>query len=360
MSKTGERFSVTVFGESHGTHIGCVIEGVPAGLALDMPAILAEMKRRAPIKSDWSTQRGETDTPEILSGILDGRATGAPMAMVIKNKDQRSKDYDNLKITPRPGHADYTAFIKYGGHNDIRGGGHFSGRLTAPLVFAGAVAKQALEPFGVEIYAHIKQIMDVEDKAIEEMHTDKSEIAKKTFPVIDDYMGLRMIDIIQEVRADKNSVGGVIECGIFGLAPGIGGPLFDGLDGVLAKAIFGIPAVKGVAFGEGFDIIKYHGSQSNDAFIMENGEIKTKTNHMGGVLGGIGNGMPLIVKAAFKATPSVSKPQDTVNIKTKENAKLQVKGRHDPCILPRAVPVVEAVCAITILDEILKNGKETK
>ncbi len=359
MSKTGERFSVTVFGESHGSHIGCVIEGIPAGLSLDMPKILAEMQRRAPIKSDWSTQRGETDTPEILSGILDGAVTGAPMTMVIQNKDQRSKDYGNLKLTPRPGHADYTAFIKYGGHNDIRGGGHFSGRLTAPIVFAGAVAKQALMPYGIEIFAHIKQIMDVEDKAIEEMHTDKAEIAKKAFPVIDDYMGMRMIDIIQEVRADKNSVGGVIECGVFGLMPGIGGPLFDGLDGTLARAIFGIPAVKGVAFGEGFDIIKHYGNLSNDAFLVEDGRIKTKTNHMGGVLGGISNGMPLIIKAAFKATPSISKPQETVNLKTNEKAMLQVKGRHDPCILPRAVPVVEAVCAITILDEILKNRKET-
>ncbi|MEX1307047.1 MAG: chorismate synthase [Eubacteriales bacterium] len=357
MSRTGELFAVTVFGESHGSHIGCVIEGVPAGLALDMTKISAEMKRRMPIKSDWSTQRDETDTPEILSGVLDGVATGAPLTMVIKNKDQRSKDYGNLHLTPRPGHADYTAYIKYGGHNDIRGGGHFSGRLTAPLVFAGAVAKQVLAPMGIEVFAHIKQMMDVEDKPIEETHIDKKEIAKKAFPVIDDYMGMRMIDIIQDVRADKNSVGGVIECGIFGLEPGIGGPLFEGLDGTLARAIFGIPAVKGVAFGEGFDIIKHFGNLSNDAFTVEDGEVVSKTNHMGGVLGGISSGMPLIIKAAFKATPSISKPQETVNLETKEDEMLQIKGRHDPCILPRAVPVVEAVCAITILDEMMKNGK---
>ena len=357
MSRTGERFSVSVFGESHGTHIGCVIEGVPAGITLDMSAILFEMKRRMPIKSDWSTQRGETDTPEIISGMVEGVTTGAPLTMVIQNKDQRSKDYGNLKTNPRPGHADYTAYIKYHGFNDIRGGGHFSGRLTAPIVFAGAVAKQVLAPMGIEIFAHIKQIMDVEDKAIEEAYCEKKEIAQKVFPVIDDYMGMRMIDIIQEVRADKNSVGGVIECGIFGMMPGIGGPLFDGLDGVLAKAIFGIPAVKGVAFGEGFDIIKHFGNLSNDAFTVEDGNIATKTNHMGGVLGGISNGMPLVIKAAFKATPSISKPQETVNLETNEKAMLLVKGRHDPCILPRAVPVVEAVCAITILDEIMKNGK---
>ncbi len=357
MSRIGERFTVTVFGESHGTHIGCVIEGCPAGITLDMPAILAEMKRRTPIKSDWSTQRNETDTPEIISGLLDGVTTGVPLTMVIENQDQRSKDYGNIADTPRPGHADYTAFVKYGGHNDYRGGGHFSGRLTAPLVFAGAVAKQVLAPMGIEIYAHIKQIMDVEDKPIDGEAVDKKAIAKKAFPVIDDYMGMRMIDIIQGARADKNSVGGVVECGIFGLKPGLGGPLFEGLDGALAKAVFGIPAVKGVAFGEGFDIIKRFGDLSNDALTVLDGEIKTRTNHMGGVLGGISNGMPVVVKAAFKATPSISKPQDTVDLTTKEKATLQVKGRHDPCLLPRAVPVVEAVCAITILDEIFKNGK---
>jgi len=358
MSNIGTIFNVSVFGESHGPAIGAVINGVPQGIKLNMEDIKKEMVRRAPSGGEWSTKRKETDAFEIISGVLDETTTGAPLTMIIRNTDARSKDYENLRVRPRPGHADYTAYVKYQDEHDIRGGGHFSARLTAPIVFAGAVAKQVLAKEKIDIVAHIAAIKECEDTRLNEFALPLLSIKEKLFPVIDDTVGEKMREIIDQARREKDSVGGVIECGIFGLKPGIGGPLFDGLEGALAKGVYGIPAVKGISFGAGFDYTNMFGSEANDAYMIEDAQVRTKTNHCGGILGGISNGMPLIFRIAFKPTPSIGKPQQTVDIDKNEETIIEIKGRHDPCVLPRAVPVVEAVSAIIILDEILKTRKE--
>lgn len=351
----GKHFSVHVFGQSHAPSIGAVIEGLPAGFTPDWEKVDAFMARRAPGSNAMSTARKEADRPVILSGLNEkGQTCGAPLAMEIKNGDHHSVDYDQLKALPRPGHADYTAFLKYAGANDIRGGGQFSGRLTAPLCFAGALALQLLEEKGIRIRARIRSIAGVEDGPLDAVFPDLSAISSGSLAVVDEAAGKRMEEAVLAAKAKGDSVGGVIECFATGLSAGLGDPMFDGVENLLARALFGIPAVRGVEFGTGFAAAAMTGSTHNDAFCMENGAVKTKTNHHGGVLGGITTGMPLIVRMAIKPTPSIALEQDTVNLPLCENASLSIKGRHDPCIVPRAVPVMEAVVACVLYDLIAK------
>lgn len=358
MSSYGKNIKLTVFGESHGEAIGAVLDGVDAGYKIDMDKVLVQMSRRAPGKDKTATPRVEKDFPNVKSGILNGVTTGAPIACVIENTNTKSSDYSNLMSTPRPGHSDYTAYVKYNGNNDIRGGGHFSGRLTAPIVFAGAVLRQILEQRGIKIAAHISSIADVEDSGFNPVEVSGSlidELNVSNFPLIDKSKEEKMRSAVESARSDGDSVGGTIECIIKGMPVGVGGPLFDGIEGELSKAVFGIPAVKGIEFGSGFSGASQRGSFNNDAFEFKGGKVVTKTNNCGGILGGISSGMPIVFKAAIKPTPSISKEQESVNLQTGENTTLSVKGRHDPCIVPRAVPVVEAVAAIVIFD-LLKNG----
>lgn len=323
----------TIFGESHGPAVGVVLEGVPAGLALDMDFIASELARRAPGGGPTATARREADAPEILSGVFQGRTTGAPLCAIIRNTDVRSSDYEELRYKPRPSHADYAAFVKYGGHADCRGGGHFSGRLTAPLVLAGAVAKLVLREKGVNISAVISELGGVRDPAAGE--------AEK---------------IILDAKSELDSVGGAVRCTITGMPAGLGGPDFgENIEGELARALFAVPAVKGVEFGAGFAFAAMRGSRANDPFRMKNGRVVTETNNSGGVNGGISNGMPIVFSVAIRPTPSVGLEQDTVDLRTMENSALTVKGRHDPCIVPRALPAVEAAAALTIVD-IIQRG----
>ncbi|MDE7260613.1 MAG: chorismate synthase [Oscillospiraceae bacterium] len=358
MNTLGNKLKVTVFGQSHAPAIGCVIDGLPAGFAPDMDRVAAFMARRAPGRNAWSTPRKESDAPEILSGIVDGKTCGAPVAAVIRNSDQHSKDYSGLKRTPRPSHADYTALVKFGDSYDVRGGGQFSGRLTAPLCFAGALAVQLLEEKGITLAAHIGQIGDVFDGAPDFAKVSREDLQAllgKPFPVFSGDAGERMRQAVEAARMDQDSVGGVVRCFALGVPAGVGEPMFGGVENRLAAALFGIPAVRGVSFGTGFAAAGMRGSQHNDPFVMENGAVRTRTNHAGGVLGGITSGMPLVVNVAFKPTASISREQDTVDLETNENAPLVIHGRHDPCIVPRAVPVVEAVTALTVLDMMLEH-----
>ena len=357
MNTLGNKLKVTVFGQSHAPAIGCVIDGLPAGFAPDMDRVAAFMARRAPGQNAWSTPRKEGDTPEILSGLVDGRTCGAPVAMVIHNGDQHSRDYSGLKRTPRPSHADYTAIIKYGENYDIRGGGQFSGRLTAPLCFAGAFALQLLEQRGVTVAAHIGQIENIVDTPPDFASVSREDLEvllHKPFPVFDDTAGMNMRQAIEAARMEQDSVGGVIRCFVLGLPAGVGEPMFGGVETRLAAALFGIPAVRGVSFGTGFAAAGMRGSVHNDPFVMEDGRVRTRTNHAGGVLGGITSGMPLVVNIAVKPTASISREQETVDLETKENSPLVIHGRHDPCIVPRAVPVAEAVTALMVLDMMLE------
>ena len=355
MSSTyGENLKLSIFGQSHGPAIGMTLDGIPAGLPVDIEKLQVFLNRRAPGQNDWSTPRKEEDRPEFLGGILDGFTCGAPIAAVIYNKNTRSGDYADLKDCPRPGHADYTAQVKYGGFQDAAGGGHFSGRLTAPLCIAGGLCKQWLEEMGIRIGAHILAIggsgdmyFDPMDPEIESVHPD--------FPVIDADAGLSMKNLITEARNAGDSVGGIIECAVTGLPAGLGEPMFGGVESRIAQILYGIPAVKGVEFGIGFDCACTSGSGSNDAYAIADGKIVTQTNNCGGILGGITNGMPLIFSAAFKPTPSIACTQQSVSLTALKDRSLEVKGRHDPCIVPRAVPVVEAAAAIAIYDLILGN-----
>ena len=353
MNTLGNKLKVTIFGQSHAAAIGCVIDGLPAGFAPDMDRAAAFMARRAPGQNAWSTPRKESDTPEILSGLVEGRTCGAPVAMVIRNSDQRSRDYSGLKRTPRPSHADYTAVMKYGDDYDVRGGGQFSGRLTAPLCFAGALALQLLEQRGITVAAHISRIAGVTDAPPDFATAGREELEallRKPFPVFSDEAGMQMRMAIEAARMDCDSVGGVIRCFAVGLPAGIGEPMFGGVENRLAAALFGIPAVRGVSFGTGFAAAGMRGSEHNDPFVMDGDRVSARTNHAGGVLGGITSGLPLVVNVAIKPTASIPRRQDTVDLQTKENTSLVIHGRHDPCIVPRAVPVVEAVTALTALD----------
>lgn len=357
-SSYGSAIKIQIFGESHGGGIGVVIDGLPAGEKIDLDYVLSQMARRAPGNDKTATPRKEKDFPNILSGILGDTLTGAPLCAVIENTNTRSGDYGNLLTLPRPGHSDYTAFVKYRSSNDIRGGGHFSGRLTAPLVFAGAICRQLLEKRGVKIAAHIANIGKVYDERFNPVQIDDGlmeRLSASSFSLIDEGLEEAMRSEVEVARLGLDSVGGSVECAVTGMLPGIGEPMFDGIEGAIAKAVFGIPAVKGIEFGEGFMLSEKRGSQSNDPFRYENRRVVTETNRCGGILGGISDGMPIIFRAAIKPTPSIARAQRTVNLETGENAVLEIKGRHDPCIVPRAVPVIEAAAAAAILNLIIES-----
>ncbi len=344
--------SVSVFGESHGKGIGVVIDGLPGGCKIDFDKVLDFMARRAPKKDGISTRRNEKDYPEIMSGYLNGKTTGTPLAAVIMNTDQHSADYNNISAVARPGHADYTGYERYNGANDIRGGGHFSGRITAPLVFAGAVCGQILEQKGISCGAHILSIGDVWDERFDSIKVDKSvldAVKAKDFPLIDSSKEQAIKDAVKKASEKLDSIGGRIECTVTGMPAGVGSPMFDGIENRISQAVFGIPAVKGLEFGKGFEFADMCGSVANDPFTTDGKTIKTTTNNNGGILGGITSGMPVMFTVAIKPTPSIAQPQQTVDYIKMENTVLEIKGRHDACIVPRAVPVVEAATNIALL-----------
>ncbi|KGK81765.1 chorismate synthase [Clostridium sp. HMP27] len=349
----GSKIKYSIFGESHGEAIGITIDGLQPGIELNLEEINREMRRRAPGKNKLSTPRQEKDEFQILSGYFNNKTTGTPLCTVISNSDHHSKDYEKTKDLMRPGHADYTGKVKYGGFNDYRGGGHFSGRITAPIVFAGALAKQIIGKKGIMIGSHIKSIGTVGEEYFDEVNIKEDllkELSQKEFPTIDEEKGLSMQQEILNAREKLNSIGGIVECAILNLPPGVGSPFFGSVESVLSSLLFSIPAVKGVEFGAGFRISKMKGSVANDEFYIEDGTIKTYTNNNGGILGGITNGMPVIFRVAFKPTPSIAQEQKTVDICKNENTTIEIQGRHDPCIVQRAVPVVEAVAAMGILE----------
>ena len=345
----GTALRLTLFGQSHAPAIGMTLDGLPAGEAIDFPALEQFLRRRAPGQNAYSTPRKESDSPEFLCGLKGSVTCGAPVTAIIRNTDTRSGDYAALEDIPRPGHADYPAWVKYGSARDAAGGGQFSGRLTAALCIAGGICLQILQRRGIQV---ISAIGSVEDRGALTAST-----AEKPFPVVDDTRGEEMLAQIARAKAEGDSVGGVVECAVTGLPAGIGGPLFDGLEGRIAAMVFAIPAVKGIEFGAGFAAAAMRGSENNDPFAVENGQVVTVTNHCGGILGGISTGMPLTFRAAFKPTPSIARQQQSVNLRTMEPALLQVPGRHDPCVVPRAVPCVEAAAAIALLDALLACQK---
>lgn len=328
----GDNIKISIWGQSHSDAIGVTIDGLPAGIKIDMEKLKEFLKRRAPGQTKYSTPRKEADLPEFLSGLIDNTTCGAPICAIIKNTNTKSSDYKNITDIPRPSHADYTAHIKYNGFNDVSGGGHFSGRLTAPLCIAGGICLQILENMGIEISAKIKSIGGEED-------------IQKAYELID------------KARENLDSVGGIIECVCKNAPVGLGDPMFDGMENRISRIVFGIPAIKGIEFGNGFSCATLNGSENNDAFYIDNTDIKTKTNNHGGILGGITSGMPIVFRVAVKPTPSIAKEQDSISLIKKENTKLVIQGRHDPCIVPRAVPCVEAACAIAILDAYYENNK---
>ena len=354
MSSTwGNNIKISIFGESHSDAIGVSIDGLEPGFELNLDDIAFQMARRAPGNNEMSTSRHEKDIPEIISGFFNGKTTGTPLCAIIKNTNTRSQDYEKTKNLPRPGHADYTGFVKYNGFNDYRGGGHFSGRLTAPIVFAGAICRQILEKNGIKIGAHIFQIADVRDKQF-----DFTDIAEKTLnelrckalPFLDETKEDAAKQRILSAKNNLDSVGGVIECAVTGLYSGIGNPMFDSVESVLSHLLFSIPAVKGVEFGSGFSFATMLGSEANDSFYYDNESVKTKTNNNGGINGGITNGMPVVFRTVIKPTPSIAKKQETIDISNERDAEIEICGRHDPCIVQRAIPVVEAVAAIAVYD----------
>ncbi len=349
----GKNIHISIFGQSHSDAIGVTVDDLPAGETIDLEAIQAFLDRRAPGRDKTATPRKESDIPNIICGLWDGKTCGAPLTAIIPNTNTRSQDYDKLRDLPRPAHADFTANAKYGGFQDVRGGGHFSGRLTAPLCVAGAIALQILSRRGIQIGAHISSIRDAHDTAYNPLAPDGIPANIDSFPVLSATAENEMRAIIDEALSRGDSVGGAIECMATGLPVGLGNPMMDGMESRLSQLLFSIPAVKGVEFGAGFEVANRYGSENNDSFTVEHGEIKTKTNHSGGILGGISNGMPLTLRVAIKPTPSISMQQDTVSLSRNESATLAVHGRHDPCILPRAVPVVEAAVALVLLDLLL-------
>ncbi|MGN0194603.1 MAG: chorismate synthase [Pseudoramibacter sp.] len=356
----GKHVHLSIFGESHGAAIGAVIDGLPSGFDLDEDQIAHEMDRRSSRGKDLATPRKEADRVEIVSGYFDGKTTGTPLTGIIRNGNTRSADYARTKMKMRPGHADYTAFLRYGGFQDYRGGGHFSGRLTAPMVFAGAVAKQILRQKKTDICigSRIVRIGQVEDQTVLSPEDyAKLRFKEPDFPVADADLIDGMRQEIVEARAQRDSVGGIVEGYILGAPGGLGSPIFDNVESRLSSFLFSIPAVKGVAFGSGFSMSSMRGSEANDAFrVDENGQIVTATNHNGGINGGITNGMPIVFRAAFKPTPSIAQPQQTVDLEKHENTELSIVGRHDPCIVLRALPVVESAAAFCLLDLMIEAG----
>ncbi len=361
MSSTfGHNIKISIFGQSHSEAIGVVIDGLPSGFRIDFDELQRFMARRAPGQNNYSTQRRETDIPEILSGLAGGVTCGAPFCAIIRNKDTRSEDYNSLRDVPRPSHADFTAQLKYGGAQDVAGGGHFSGRLTAPLCIAGGICLQLLKREHIEIAAHIAAIAAVHDEFFNPVTVgcdDFTRLRSAAFPVLDSISGTRMLAAIEEAKKDGDSLGGVIECAAIGIPGGLGDPMFDGMENRIAGIVFAIPAVRGIEFGSGFGSTVLRGSEHNDSFYTDGAQIKTRTNNHGGILGGITSGMPVIFRVAVKPTPSIAKEQLSVSLSDKTNVKLSIKGRHDPCIVPRAVPCVEAAAAIAIYDALRSSFK---
>jgi len=352
---------LSIFGQSHSPAIGCSLDGIPAGIPVDTEALQEFLDRRAPGRDKTATARREADTAHLIAGIVDGHTSGAPIAGIIENTNTRSKDYSGLRRTPRPGHADYAARIKYGNFHDVAGGGHFSGRLTAPLCVAGAIAIQALETQGIKVMAHIAQVGGTSDLPMDDMayrEADRKAILDNTLPCIDAAAAGRMREEIIDARDNLDSVGGIVECGIYGLPAGIGDPMLDGLETRTAQSVFGIPAVKGIEFGMGFAVAAMRGSENNDAFRIdpETGTPVVASNNAGGILGGISTGAPVMWRMAVKPTPSIAREQESIDMDHNENAKLEIHGRHDPCIVPRAVPVAEAAAALAVLDAMLEDG----
>ncbi len=354
-SSYGKDMRITIFGQSHSPAIGVTIEGIPAGQEIDFNELAVFLDRRAPGRNEFSTARREADKPEFISGIKGNVTCGTPLTAIIRNTDTRSQDYEELVCIPRPGHADYTANVKYGGAQDYAGGGHFSGRMTAPLCVAGGIFMQFLRREGIEIISCIKSIGSISDENELTVST-----AGKEFPAVSDDAGEKMRALIAAAKAEGDSVGGVIECKVIGVPAGLGDPMFDGIENRIAQAVFGIPAVKGIEFGIGFAAAKLRGSENNDCFEMKENKVVTKTNNCGGILGGITDGMPVVFRAAIKPTPSVAKEQRTLNLVTGEQEILRVGGRHDPCIVPRAVPCIESAAAIAVYDALLARRKEMR
>ena len=355
-SEFGKMIRVSVFGQSHGAAIGVVVDGLPAGEEIDLEELQRFLARRAP-GSRLTTARKETDCPTFLSGLEKNRTCGAPLCAVIQNQDTRSSDYEALKDKPRPSHADYPAFLKWHGQADMRGGGHFSGRLTAPLCIAGGIAKQILARRNIFVGAHLMSVGTVKD-AVFPLHPEKElfdQLNEKDFPVLEDGAGETMKKVIAQAARQKDSVGGVVECAAIGMPGGLGGPMFEGVENRLAAALFGIPGVKGIEFGSGFLGSQRRGSENNDPYCIENGKITTMSNHAGGIIGGITTGMPLVERLAIKPTASIAQAQKTISLSRMENTELEITGRHDPCIALRAVPVVEAVTATVLLDLLLEG-----
>ena len=355
----GNSVAITLFGESHGEYIGAVIDGLASGIRIDREYIDNMLTLRRP-SGRISTPRQEKDEYKIISGVIDNTTTGTPITILIPNENVKSGDYSDMKTVARPSHADYTAECKYHGYQDSRGGGHFSGRITAALVAAGAICKSALEQKGIYIGTHVKRCAGVDDRAFEDLKNDIIELSKKTFAVLDEASGEEMREAILEAANDGDSVGGILETAVIGIPAGVGEPWFDTVEGMLSHMMFSIPAVKGIEFGAGFAISDMRGSVANDAMRIENGKVITVTNNNGGINGGITNGMPVIFAVGIKPTPSISKPQQSVSQSQMELQELVVKGRHDPCIVPRAVPVVEAAAAIAIYDLILGNTQTSR
>ena len=352
ISHFGDRLKLSVFGSSHGPEIGMTLEGIPAGLAVDLQRLQGFLDRRAPGRTAWSSPRKETDVPHFQNGLTGGHTDGNTIRAVIYNENVQKADYHGLQHIPRPGHADFTAWMKYGPDFDMSGGGPFSGRMTAPLCVAGGMCMQWLEEKGIRIGAHIARIGDIEDNRFDPVSPDLDAV-QKDFPVLCPVCGQQMQATVSEAQKAGDSLGGIIECAVTGLPAGIGGPMFGGVESKLSCALYGIPAVKGVDFGLGFSGTHQPGSKANDAFTPENGRIRTQTNNCGGILGGITTGMPVLFRVAIKPTPSIAKPQKSIDLKTMEEVTIKIQGRHDPCIVPRAVPVVEAAAAIAIYDLIL-------
>ncbi|MCI8624403.1 MAG: chorismate synthase [Provencibacterium sp.] len=357
-SEWGRRLHISIFGESHGEGIGMVLDGVPPGEPIDFDALRRFALRRAPGRDKAATPRKESDQPQFLSGFLEGVTTGAPICAVIRNENTRSGDYRKMETLARPGHADYTGYLRYKGYNDIRGGGHFSARLTAPLVLAGGLAKQMLERRGVTVGAHLYSCGLEHDRPFDPVQVTPEELraaGERPFPTLTEESERRMRETIENARLSLDSVGGVVECCALGLPAGIGDPIFGGVENILSSILFGIPAMKGLEFGEGFGAARLFGSCNNDPFYMDGEEIRTRTNRHGGILGGITSGMPLIFRAAFKPTPSIAREQQTVDYRARTDALLTIQGRHDPCLAVRAVPCVEAAAALGLLELLLSQ-----
>lgn len=350
------RLKISIFGRSHEKEIGVELSGIPAGESIDLAELRAFLRRRAPGQSEYATARCEADEPIFSSGLSDGVTDGGMIRAVIENKDVKSQDYVNLIDCPRPGHADYTAWLKYGGREDMCGGGAFSGRMTAPLCVAGGICLQILRRRGVKISAHILKIGDIYDKPYDPM-LGAAE-CRPDFPCVSPDAAQKMQSAIRTAAASGDSLGAVIECAASGVPTGLGGALFDGLEGRIASIVFAVPAVKGIEFGAGFGVSALRGSENNDAYIIKDGRISLATNNAGGILGGISDGMPLIFRAAVKPTPSIAKTQRSVSLSEMTERELSVSGRHDPCIAPRAVPVIEAAAAIALLDAVLEDSDE--